>query len=82
MNEMDLLKMVMHKLAKIEAATIKRDDLDELNECLFDQQENLKHIQDTLQELKVNLDIRHIENMNSDDVLLRSILDNQSLQYK
>lgn len=82
MSEMDLLKMIMHKLAKIEATTIKRDELDELNECLYDQQEHLKHIQDTLQELKSSLEVRHIENMNSDDVLLRSILDRHSLEYK
>ncbi|SES38695.1 hypothetical protein [Salipaludibacillus aurantiacus] len=82
MKEEDLLKVILHRLAKIEAKMAKQDDLDEIHEQLFEQDEQIRHISDGLQALKVNLEIRHIENMNSDDVLLRSILDRKSLQYK
>ncbi|PYZ92821.1 hypothetical protein CR194_14320 [Salipaludibacillus keqinensis] len=82
MKELDLLKIMMHKLATIESKMIKHDDLEEMNEQLYEQEESLKNIQNNLKDLKLNMEIKHIENMNSDDVLLRSILDKYSLQYK
>ncbi|WP_416147202.1 hypothetical protein ACM26V_13345 [Salipaludibacillus sp. HK11] len=82
MNELDLIKVIMHKLSVIEKTMIKQEDLEEINEHLFEQESNLKTIQDNLKEIKVMMEIKHIENMNSDDILLRSILENKEIQYK
>ncbi|MCR6107977.1 hypothetical protein HXA34_16925 [Salipaludibacillus agaradhaerens] len=78
MTEKDLIKNIMHKLAKIDARMAKQDDLDDLHEQLFEQDELLKGLQDSIQELKVNLEMKYAESINSEDVLLRSVLDRQS----
>lgn len=82
MKEIDLLKVLMHKLAAIERKLTMLDELEDMNEHLFEQEEYLKTIQNNLKELKVNMEIKHIENINSNDMLFRSILDKQEVQYK
>jgi len=79
---LELLKVLMHKLAAIEKKLAKLDDLEDMNEHLFEQEESLKVLSHSLNELKINMEIRHIENINSDDMLFRSILDKREIQYK
>lgn len=82
MKELDLIKVLMHKLAIIEKRLAKLDELEALIEFLFEQEVCLKDIQTSLKELKVNMEIKHIENINSTDILFRSILDKKEVQYK
>jgi hypothetical protein len=79
MKELDLIKVLMHKLAIIDK---KLAILEDMNEHLFEQQESLKLLGNNLKELKNNMEVRHIENINSDDMLFRSILDKRAVQYK
>lgn len=82
MKEFDLLKASMHKLASIEAKMVQRDDIENIHEQLYEQSEQLEETLIKVQELKGMLEINHLENINSDDVLLRSILNRQEIPYK
>ncbi len=79
MKEIDLLKVIIHKIVSIEKKMIKQDDLED---HLFEQEEYLKNIEKRLKEMKINMEIKHMENINSDDMLLRSILESKEVQYK
>ncbi|MDG5786657.1 hypothetical protein QA612_04075 [Evansella sp. AB-P1] len=73
MNEMDLLKVIIHKLVQIERNMIKREDITELIHHLESPEEQVELIQEALMELKMSVEQKHIENINSDELLLRSI---------
>ncbi|MBU9722270.1 MULTISPECIES: hypothetical protein [Bacillaceae] len=73
MNEMDLLKTILHKLAQIERQMIKKEDFEELSEQLIIQEEQIEVVHELLEDLQVNVDVKHRENINSDEILLRYI---------
>jgi HJR/Mrr/RecB family endonuclease len=74
MTEMELLKVVIRRLAKLEKSIIKQDDLYDISEQLDEQADALRDLHATLAEFKGAVDSHHMENVNSDDMLLRSIL--------
>ena len=72
MKEVDLLKVLIHKLANIEAEMMKRKDMEELIVQLITNEEKVEIIQETLETLKLSVETKHMENINSDELLLRS----------
>ena len=72
MEEIDLLKVLIHKLANIEAEMMKRKDMEELIVQLITNEEKVEIIQETLETLKLSVETKHMENINSDELLLRS----------
>lgn len=79
MSETELIKAVLRQLAKIESQMIKKDDLAGIIEQLIINEEQIEHIQKKLEELQLSVELKHIENINSDELLLRSI--KQSASY-
>ncbi|UCZ52668.1 hypothetical protein LGQ02_17945 [Bacillus shivajii] len=75
MTELDLLKTILHKLAKMEGEMVKRKDISEITVQLEEQEEQIQATYDTLHELRRSVDEKHLENINSDEMLLRSILE-------
>ncbi|SDZ33921.1 hypothetical protein SAMN05421736_11054 [Evansella caseinilytica] len=73
MTELELLKVVMHKLAKIEAQMMKKSDVKDMVEHYITQEEQTEAIQSALDDLKRSVEEKHLENINSDELLLRSI---------
>ncbi|MFA9558939.1 hypothetical protein ACERII_16635 [Evansella sp. AB-rgal1] len=74
MTEIELLKAIIHKLVKIESQMMKQQDLIELMEQFVTQEEYAESIQEALLELKKSVNLKHIENINSDELILRSIM--------
>lgn len=74
MSEMDLLKVLVRRLAKLEDTLLKNNILQDISEQLDDQADAIRHLHDTLAEFKGAVDSHHMENINSDDILMRSIL--------
>jgi hypothetical protein len=75
MTDLDLLKIIIHRLAKIEGEMIKRNDLEEIIVQLLTQEEKVEIIQDLVESLRHSVEAKHLENINSDELLLRSIRD-------
>jgi hypothetical protein len=75
MTDVDLLKIIIHRLAKIEGEMIKRNDLEEIIVQLLTQEEKVEVIQDLVESLRHSVEAKHLENINSDELLLRSIRD-------
>lgn len=75
MTDVDLLKIIIHRLAKIEGEMIKRNDLEEIIVQLLTQEEKVEIIQDLVESLRHSVEAKHLENINSDELLLRSIRD-------
>ncbi|SDO45557.1 hypothetical protein [Alkalicoccus daliensis] len=74
MSEIDLLKAVLRRVAKLEETLLKHYNLQDISEQLDDQADAIQHLHVTLAEFKGAVDSHHMENINSDDMLLRSIL--------
>ncbi|PTL39440.1 MAG: hypothetical protein EA344_02335 [Alkalicoccus sp.] len=74
MTELELLKVVVRRLARLEKIIIKQEDLYDLSEQLDEQSDAIRHLHTTIAEFKGAVDSHHMENINSDDMLLRSIL--------
>ncbi|WP_026688309.1 hypothetical protein [Alteribacter aurantiacus] len=74
-TEMDLLKSVLHKLAHIERAMVKKEDLTFLNKGMGEAIEQMAFLQEDILEFKRSVEAKHIENINSDEVILRSFLE-------
>ncbi|MBU9712798.1 hypothetical protein [Evansella tamaricis] len=73
MTELELLKVILHKLARIEKEMVKTSELDGLIQQMICQEENLESVHCLLDDLKTSIEIKHLENINSDEFLLRSI---------
>ncbi|MDQ0254547.1 K+/H+ antiporter YhaU regulatory subunit KhtT [Evansella vedderi] len=73
MDEKELIKVILHRLAKIEQEMMKRKDLVDIMEQLVIHEESLENIHDALGNLKSSVEIKHMENINADEILLRSI---------
>lgn len=74
MSEMDLLKTILRRIVQLEDKLLKHYSLQDISEQLDDQADAIRHLHVTLSEFKGAVDSHHLENINSDDMLLRSIL--------
>ncbi|WP_142303642.1 hypothetical protein [Evansella halocellulosilytica] len=75
MTELELLKIVIHKLTKIEGEMVRKKDIADITLQLDEQEEQIQATYDTLHELRRSVEEKHIENINSDEILLRSIIE-------
>lgn len=73
MTEIELIKAVLRQLAKIESQMVKKEDLAGVMEQLIINEEQVEQMNESLEQLKLSVQLKHIENINSDEILLRSI---------
>lgn len=73
MSEIELLKALLRQVAKIDAQMVKKDDLSGVIEQLIMNEEQIDTVQKTIEHLKQSVELKHLENINSDEFLLRSI---------
>lgn len=78
MSEIDLLKVLIRRLSKLEDTILKNTMLQDISEQLEEQADAIRHLHVTLAEFKGAVDSHHMENINSDDMLMRSILHHSS----
>ncbi|NJP37095.1 hypothetical protein [Alkalicoccus luteus] len=74
MTELELLKVIIRRLSRLENLLSSKDDMELITEQLDHQSDAIRHLHDSMAEMKGLVDSHHMENVNSDDVLLRSIL--------
>ena len=74
MTDTELAKVIMHRLAHLEHHTANKAELEEIHDRIIEQNERLEEILLAIRSLQAASELHHRENINSDDVLLRSIL--------
>ncbi|CAM3889551.1 hypothetical protein [Alkalicoccus chagannorensis] len=75
MNEKELIQAVIRKLNTIEYQTAKQDDVLDLVEQLQETTDAIQYLHVTVAELKSLVDTHYIENMNADDMIMRSFVE-------
>ncbi|WP_096437009.1 hypothetical protein [Alteribacter populi] len=75
MTEKDLLKVIVHKLAQIENQMVCKKDMNLLNNAMSEAIEQMTFLQEDIVELKSSVEVKHIENINSDEVILHSFME-------
>ncbi|MBM7096872.1 MULTISPECIES: hypothetical protein [Alteribacter] len=75
LTEMDLLKSVLHKLAQLERTMVKKEDVSYLNNAMSEAIEQMSFLHEDLEALKTSVEVKHIENINSDEVILHSFME-------
>ena len=73
MTEIELLKALLRQVAKIDTQMVRKDDLSGVIEQLIMNEEQIDMVQHTIEYLKQSVELKHLENINSDEFLLRSI---------
>ncbi|QKS72295.1 hypothetical protein FLK61_37305 [Paenalkalicoccus suaedae] len=73
-RDIELLKVVMHRLAKIESQLITKNDMDTIHEQLDEQLSNLQLIEHRVQELSHVSERQYKEHVNSDEALVRMLV--------
>ncbi|MBB5173418.1 hypothetical protein [Texcoconibacillus texcoconensis] len=73
-SEIDLLKVIVHKLANIEKMMVKTTDLDTLIEEIEKNKADSQTLARSLDDLKLTLADKHVENINADEVLLQTLI--------
>ncbi|WP_041808395.1 hypothetical protein [Evansella cellulosilytica] len=73
MTELDLLKIILHRLAKIDSEMLKKNQLDGVIELLINQEEKVESLQKSIEDVKFSVEMKHLDNINADELLLRSI---------
>ncbi|ADU31836.1 hypothetical protein Bcell_3595 [Evansella cellulosilytica DSM 2522] len=73
LTELDLLKIILHRLAKIDSEMLKKNQLDGVIELLINQEEKVESLQKSIEDVKFSVEMKHLDNINADELLLRSI---------
>ncbi|GEL08023.1 hypothetical protein [Salisediminibacterium halotolerans] len=81
MTDSELTKVMMHKLAKIDNQLASLEIVDDLIDTVNEQNDQIERMTQILQAMHIQMNMHHQENINSDDVLLRALIENPSNQH-
>ncbi|PRO65619.1 hypothetical protein [Alkalicoccus urumqiensis] len=74
MSERELIQTILRRIAKLEHAVATQEGLEDISDQMDEQSDAIRHLHMTLAELKGDMQMQHMENVNSDDLLMRSFL--------
>ncbi|TMW72390.1 hypothetical protein [Alteribacter natronophilus] len=75
MTDTDLLKTLIHKVAQIEKRMTCKEDLVPVKNGIGETIEQMAFLQEEVETLKTSVELKHIENINSDEVILHSFME-------
>jgi hypothetical protein len=75
LTQTELLKALMHKVAQIERNMSRKEDLIPVKNGIGETIEQMAFLQEELETLKSSVELKHIENINSDEVILHSFME-------
>lgn len=76
-GDIDLMKVIIHRLSMLEKEMLKKKDHISLMESYRHNEDQITKIINAIDALKTSIQLQHLENINSDEVLLRSIRQTQ-----
>lgn len=78
MTDSELTKVMMHKLAQIDTRLASLEGFEDLLDTVNEQNEQIERMVQILQAMNIQMNVHHQENRNSDDFLLRTVINKQS----